>query len=451
MPVFVAGLNFRTAPLELLGRLAVGEDLRPKALAHLLDKDHVEEAVILSTCNRVEVYAAIRRFHGGASEVRRALAEIHHLDPGVFADHLYDYFEDRAVHHLFRVTAGLDSMVVGEGQVLTQVREAFHAAEAEGAVSSVLSSLFQRAIRAGRRARAETGIGGQLTSTVSVGLELAKHRLGTLAGRRALVVGAGQMGRLAGQLLRDGNVGDLAVANRTADRATALADRFGARAVTLEGIEDELAAADLVVASTAAMKPTVTHDVVARAVTRRRQLPPAGGTGTAPRPLVLLDLGVPNDVDTRVRELDGVVLADLDGLRAVVETEGGPPAAEVARARSLVEEETEGFMAWQREARLGPTIRDLRTRAERIRAAELARVESRLAGLDDRQLDAVETVTRGLVNKLLHDPVVNGKALAAGPDGELYVRTLRELFGLDGPPPDGRGRTTRRESHPPRE
>jgi glutamyl-tRNA reductase len=450
MPVFVAGLNFRTAPVELLGRLAVGEDLRAKALAHLLDKDHVDEAVILSTCNRVEVYAAIRRFHGGASEVRRALAEVHHLDPNDFAHHLYDYFEERAVHHLFRVTAGLDSMVVGEGQVLTQVREAFAAAEAEGAVSSVLSTLFQRAIRAGRRARAETGIGGQLTSTVSVGLELAKHQLGTLAGRRALVVGAGQMGRLAGQLLREGDAGELVVANRTADRGAALAERFGARAVPLEGIEDELVAADLVVASTAAMEPTVTRDVVARAVARRRQLPPAEGSRAAARPLILLDLGVPSDVDARVRELDGVVLADLDGLRAVVEAEGGPPAAEVARARTLVDEETEGFIAWQRESRLGPTIRDLRARAERIRAGELAKSKARLAGLDDRQLAAVETITRGVVNKLLHDPVVNGKALAAGPDGELYVRTLRELFGLDGPIADGRGGTSGRESHPPR-
>lgn len=428
MPVFVVGLNYRTAPLELLGRLSVPEDLRPKAFARLLDMEHVDEAVILSTCNRVEVYAAIRRFHGGASEVRRALADVHHLDPQEFAGHLYDYFEERAVHHLFRVTAGLDSMVVGEGQVLTQVREAFAAAETEGAVGSVLSTLFQRAIRAGRRARAETGVGGQLASTVSVGLDLARHQLGSLADRRVLVVGAGQMGRLAGETLRDHQVGALVIANRTADRGAEVARRLDARAVTLDAIEEELVHADLVVASTAAMEPTVTRDVVARAVARR------GG-----QPLVLLDLGVPSDVEATVRDLSGVVLADLDGLRALVETGGGSPAIEVERARALIAEETAAFMSWQREARLGPTIRDLRARAERIRRGELDKNRRRLAGLDERQTAAVEAITRTLVNKLLHDPVVRGKQLASGDDGELYARMLRELYGLDDPPATGRG------------
>lgn len=433
MPVYVVGLNHRTAPLELLGRLSVPEDLRAKAFAHLLDQEHIDEAVILSTCNRVEIYTAIRRFHGGASEVRRALAGIHHLDPQDVTGHLYDYFEDRAVHHLFRVTAGLDSLVVGEGQVLTQVREAFAAAEAECAAGSVLSTLFQRALRAGRRVRADTGLGAQLASTVSVGLDLARHQLGTLAGRRVLVVGAGQMGRLAGQTLRQEHVGELVIANRTAERGATLAARLDARAVPLDRIEDELVQADLVVASTAAMQPTVTREVVAHALARRR------GRPEPTPPLVLLDLGVPTDVEPGVRELDGVVLADLDGLRALVETEGGPPAAEVERARTLIAEETAAFMAWQREARLGPTIRDLRARAEQIRLHELAKGRRRLAGLDERQAAAVEAITRGLVNKLLHDPVVRGKALAAREDGELYARMLRELYGLDDPPeaPDG--------------
>jgi glutamyl-tRNA reductase len=423
MPVFVLGLNHRTAPLELLERLSIAPELRSKALAHLLAQEHVEEAVILSTCNRVEVYASISRFHGGAAETRRALAELHHLDPQDVASYLYDYLDDRAVRHLFDVAAGLDSLVLGEGQILTQVREAFADARAEGAVGPALSSLFQRAIRAGRRVRAETGLGAQLASTVSVGLQLAEHQLGRLAGLRALIVGAGQMGRLAGRTLTDRGVRDLTVANRTLDRGRRLAADLGGRAVGLGRITEELAHADVVVASTAATTPTVTVAEVEAATAAR--------AGRADRPLVVIDLGVPRDVEPDVRYVPGVVLVDLDGLRALIETGGGEQAAEADRARAMVAEEAALFLAWQREARLGPTIRALRSRAELLRRQELARAAGRLAGLSEREADAVEAVTRGLVNKLLHDPVVRGKALAAGPDGDLYARMLRELYAID--------------------
>jgi glutamyl-tRNA reductase len=425
MPVFVVGLNYKSTPLELLERLAVATEHRPKALAHLLTKDHVHEAVVLSTCNRVEVYTAISRFHAGATDVRRFLAEFHHLDPQDFSDRLYAYYEERAVQHLFAVASGVDSMVVGEAQILGQVREAFQGATAEGAVGPVLSSLFRQAIKVGRRARTETGIGAGLASTLTVGLEVAEGQLGSLAGRRVLVVGAGRMGRLAARAVLGAGAGELVVANRTAANGAALARELGGRSVPLERIADELAAADLIVASTAAVTPTVTAPAVAAA--RRR------ASGLASSPLVVLDLGVPRDVDPDVRALPGVMVADLDGLRAVLETGDATSRAEVGRVRALIAAETEAFMAWQREARLGPTIRTLRARAEDARRQELARAAARLAGLDERQRAAVEAVTRGLVNKLLHEPVVRGKALAAGPDGDLYARMLRELYALDDP------------------
>ena len=429
MPVFVVGANFRSAPLELLERLAIDAERRPKALAGLLDLEHVHEAVVVSTCNRVEVYTAISRFHGAAGDVRRFLADFSGLALEEFAGHLYDWYDERAVRHLFGVAAGVDSMVVGEAQILGQVREAFAAAQAGRTVGPVLSALFTTAIKVGRRARNQTGIGAGQRSTVSVGLRVASGQLGDLAGRRVLLVGAGGLARLAGRAVREAGAGELVVANRTPATGAALARELGGRAVPLEGVAGELAAADLVIAATAGTTPTVTAAAVAAAMDGR-----AGPQGER-RPLVVLDLGVPRDVEPEVRELPGVVLADLDALRAVLETDEGP-RREVERVRALIAEETAGFMGGQREARLTPTIRALRARAEQVRQRELAKAATRLAGLDDRQRAAVEAVTRGLVNKLLHDPMVRGKALAARPDGDLYVAALRQLYHLDPEPAD---------------
>ena len=439
MPVFVVGANFRSAPLELLERLAIDHEHRPKALAGLFDLEHVHEAVVVSTCNRVEIYTAISRFHGAAGDVRRFLADLHGLRLEEFADHLYDYYEERAVRHLFGVAAGIDSMVVGEAQILGQIREAFQAAQAERSVGPVLSALFTRAIKVGRRARSETAIGAGMASTVTVGLRVATGQLGDLAGRRVLLVGAGSLARLAGRALREAGVGELVVANRTMATGAALARDLGGRAVPLDRVADELAQADLAVAATAGGTPTVGAATVADALARRdrrgRGPGTPGGSRAGSGPLVLLDLGVPRDVEPGVRGLPGVVLADLDALRAVLETDE-EPRREVERVRSLIARETGAFMGGQREARLNPTIRVLRARAEQVRQQELAKMSTRLAGLDDRQRAAVEAVTRGLVNKLLHDPMVRGKTLAARPDGDLYVAALRELYGLDPQPGD---------------
>ena len=269
VPVFVVGANFRSAPLELLERLAIDHERRPKALAGLLDLEHVHEAVVVSTCNRVEVYTAISRFHGAAGDVRRFLADLHGLALEEFADHLYDYYEERAVQHLFAVAAGVDSMVVGEAQILGQVREAFQAAQAERSVGPVLSALFTRAIKVGRRARSETAIGAGMASTVTVGLRVAAGQLGGLAGRRVLLVGAGSLARLAGRALREAGVGELVVANRTMATGAALARELGGRAVPLDRVADELALADLAVAATAGSTPTVAAATVADALARR--------------------------------------------------------------------------------------------------------------------------------------------------------------------------------------
>src|SRR6266511_4168267 len=314
MPVIAVGLNHRNASVELLERLSIDPERRSKALTVLLDRAHVKEGVILSTCNRVEVYAAIDRFHDGGDAVRRFLTDFHGVHAGQLADYLYAYYGDRAAQHLFAVASGIDSMVVGEAQILGQVREAFQAAQTEGTVGPVLSGLFARAIKVGRRARSETAIGAGLASTLTVGLRVAEAQLGGVAGRRVLLVGAGRLARQAGRALRQAGAGELVVANRTAARGAALARELAGRAVPLDGVEDELAGADLVVAATAGSRPTVTSAAVAAALARR----------PSTRPLVILDLGVPRDVEPEVRHLPGVVLADLDGLRAVLETDEGP-------------------------------------------------------------------------------------------------------------------------------
>ena len=421
MPVFVVGLNHRSAPLELLERLAIAPENRPKALSLLLDRDHIKEGAILSTCNRVEIYAAIDRFHDGGDAVRCFLTDLHDVRADELSDYLYAHYEDRAVNHLFSVAAGIDSMVIGEVQILGQVREAFQAAQAERTVGPVLTSLFTKALRVGRRARHETAIGQGLASTLSVSLQVAEGHLGTLKGRNALVVGAGKMAKLAARTVHEAGAARLVIANRTVAHGAALAEQLGASSVPLDAIDWELGDVDLVVASTAAVTPTVTSAVVRRGI-----------QGRAPgRPLVVLDLGVPRDVEPEVRELPGVVLADLDALRAVLETDDDAPRREVERARALIAEETTGFMNGQREARLAPTIRAMRSRAERLRQRELERAATRLSEFDPAQRVAVDAITRGLVNKLLHDPIVRGKALAAGANGEMYAGILRQLYALD--------------------
>ncbi len=421
MPVFVVGLNHRSAPLDLLERLAIDPERRPKALAMLLEREHVKEGAILSTCNRVEVYAAIDRFHDGGDAIRGFLTEFHGISSHELSDFLYAHYEDRAVNHLFAVSAGIDSMVVGEVQILGQVRESFQAAQAERTVGPVLHALFTQALRVGRRARHETAIGQGLASTLSVSLRIVEGQLGTLAGRGVLIVGAGKMARLAGRTVREAGASELVIANRTEARGAALASELGGRWVPLGAIDQELATTDLVVASTAAVIPTLTLEAVRGGLDRRRP----------GRPLVVLDLGVPRDVEPEVRQLPGVMLADLDALRAILETEDEGPSREVERVRALIGEETAGFMSGLRSAKLAPTIRALRARAEEVRQYELGRASARLAGLDPAERAAVDAVTRGLVNKLLHDPIVRGKALAAGANGEMYAGILRQLYALD--------------------
>jgi len=416
--VLAVGLSHRSAPVPLLERTAVAADELAKVLHELRDAPHVGESLVLSTCNRVEVYADVDKFHGGVSTVSELLAQVSGVPLETLTPHLYVHYEDRAVQHLFSVACGLDSMVVGENQILGQLRTAYRVAIEEGATGRVLGPLVQRALRVGKRARSETEIDRAGASLVGAGLELAAAAIGPLAGRPALVVGAGSMSALAGASLRRAGVGEITVVNRSAAAAERLAATLGGRAVGLDRLSESMAGVDLVVSATGAAGTVVGEDAVA-----------AGVRARSGRPLFVLDLALPRDVDPAVRTLPGVTVVDLEVLSAALA--GGPSSREVEAVRRIVAEEVGDFLGAQRSARVAPTVVALRSKAADLVDAELARLTGRLPDLDERSRREVADAVRRVVEKLLHGPSVRVKELAVEPGGDSYAEALRELFDLD--------------------
>lgn len=418
MSVLAVGLSHRSAPVQLLEQVAAGVADVSKLVDGLLGSPHVDEVLALSTCNRVEVYAEVEKFHGGVQEITELLARTSGVAMEELTSHLYVHYEDRAVQHLFTVACGLDSMVVGEQQILGQLRSAYRAARDHDAVGRVLGPLAQQALRVGKRAHAETGIDRAGQSLVSVGLELGESALGGLAGRSAVLVGAGSMSALAGATLRRLGIGEVTVVNRSAANAARLAATLDGRHLPLRELPTALAEADLVVTSTGATGTVVDTTAVRAAMARRPQ-----------RALFVLDLALPRDVEPAVRDIPGVTVADLDSMRAVLE--GAEASREVEAARRLVTDEVGAFLAWQRSVRVAPTVAALRAKAQEVVDAELLRLGSRLPDLDPRSRDEVASTVRRVVDKLLHAPTVRVKQLAETPGGDSYAEALSELFALD--------------------
>jgi glutamyl-tRNA reductase len=417
MSVLVVGISHRSAPVSLLEQVTLGVGENPDVLAELRSTGPVGEAVVLSTCNRVEVYADTEGFHAGVDAVSDLLARISGVPLDDLKRHLYVHWEGQAVLHLFEVACGLDSMVVGESQILGQLRRAYATAR-DGGAGPTLHELFQKALKVGKRAHTETGIDDAGRSLVSVGLERAVEAVGPLDGRRVLVVGAGSMGALAGATLKRAGAGEIVVANRTLARAERLAETLEGRGIRLDELDSALVDADVVVSSTGATGLVVTREVAARAVDKREG-----------RPLAILDLALPRDVDAAVRDLPGVTLVDLASLQEVLATtEAG---ADVEAARGIVTQEVGDFLAWQRAAKIVPTVVALRSRADQVVDAELSRLAGRLPELDDAASAEVQATVRRVVDKLLHTPTVRVKELHEAPEGLSYADALRELFGLD--------------------
>jgi glutamyl-tRNA reductase len=448
--VVVIGLNHRTAPLDLLERMSIDTARQPKALADLVSRSHLGEAVVLSTCNRTEVYAVAEKFHPGFSDVRDFLAEQSFLAPEDFSDHLYVHHAAAAAAHLFKVAAGLDSAVLGEHEVLGQVRTAWEVARSEGAAGARLNLLFRHALEVGKRIRTETAIGEGIASASAAAVALAAHHMAGwltpaettgasplpptgapecdapaprldhgLAGARVLVVGAGEMGEGLVVALTEAGASEVAVANRTPAHAEALAARVDGRALPLSELRGALADVDLLLTSTGAQTAILEHADLEEVLSAR------GG-----RPLLIIDIAVPRDVDPSAAALPGVTLLDMDDLRRFIERGLAGRRQEAERAAALVDEELDRYLVVA-EARLAaPLVAALRDRAEGVRTTELARAAGRLGGLDARQRAAVEALTRGIVAKLLHEPTVRVKDAAGTPRGDRLAQTLRELFDL---------------------
>jgi glutamyl-tRNA reductase len=419
MSLVVVGLNHRTVPVELLERMAVAPVDLPKALQSLGRCEHLAEVVLLSTCNRTEVYAHATLFHPAMQDVRDFLSDVSGVDPDEFSDLLYTYHDDAAVAHLFGVAAGLDSMIIGEGEILGQVREAWQAAEREDASGPLLSRTFRHAIEVGKRARTETAIGRHAVSVSSAAVALANSHVGSLDDRRVLVLGAGEMGEGMALALAGAGVLEIVVANRTMSRGEALARRVGGRAISLDDVPTALVECDVLLVSTGASGLLVERSKVEQVMELR------GG-----RALLIVDVGVPRNIDPGAGEVFGVTLLDIDDLRALGEQSLAQRRQEIGKVRDLIADELDRHRLERSAREVAPLVTALRARAEELRTLEIERYRSKLAALDPAAREAVDAITQGVVNKLLHEPTIRVKDAAGTARGELYADALADLFDL---------------------
>ncbi len=415
MRLMVVGLNHRHAPLELREQVAFTPEDLPTALRALCAWPHVRQCMILSTCNRVELFAT---YQETAPDLPAFLAAHCPVSEAELRSHLYRYQDAEAVRHLFRVASSLDSMVVGEPQILGQVKEAFAAARAAGATGRELERVMQTAFSVAKRVRTETAIGSSSVSIASVAVDLALKIFGSLAGKRVLLVGAGKMGELAARHLLAQGAGSITVTNRTLARAERLAQTFGGRVLPFAELSDKADQADILITSTGSHKFLFRREDGQRFLQRRRG-----------RPMYFIDIAVPRDVDPEMNRVDGVFLYDIDGLQSVAEANKADRGREAAGAERVVETEVEQFLRRQQGLDAVPTLRALQSSVEAMRQAELRRAASRLEGLTPAQREAVEALTRGLANKFLHAPLQALRAAAQEGDGERLA-LLKDTFHL---------------------
>lgn len=419
MSVVVVGLNHRTVPLDLLERMTVPASRLPKALADLTSREHINEAVVLSTCNRIEVYVLAEKFHGAYQDIRNFFAEVSHVAPEEFSDHLTSLYDGDAARHLFSVASGLDSAVLGEHEILGQVRKSWETASTEGAVGPVLNTLFRHSLEVGKRVRTETAISRNITSVSQAAVAMATERLGGLGGRQVLIVGAGEMGEGLARALHGGGVAGIRVANRTWDRAVEVAGRLGGEPVRLDDLPHHLAEVDVLLTSTGASAAILEHGDLASVVGERHG-----------RELLVVDIAVPRDVDPTAGEIEGVTLLDMDDLREFADVGIRERQREVAAVHAILDVELDRYVDESTARSVAPLVASLRARGDLVRSGELQRLVARLGDLDDRQRDAVETLAAGIVGKLLHEPTVRLKDAAGTARGERLAEALRDLFDL---------------------
>ncbi|MGZ8630760.1 MAG: glutamyl-tRNA reductase [Actinomycetota bacterium] len=421
MAILTLGVSFRRAPIELLERLAFTDDDLTKAYRVVDDLDGVQGAVVLSTCNRVEIYGEVANYHAGFLELKRLLVETRGVAAEELAEPLYAHWELDAADHLFAVASGLDSMVLGETQIATQVREAFRRAETEHAPAGSLTGLFHAASRAGRRVRQETSLGTAPDAFVGLGADLAQDAIGGLADREVVVVGAGTMAALTVKHLRRRGVGPVRILNRSLEHARALAERTNSEHGAIDALPEALRRTDLLVSATGAAGTVIGRSMVADAMAARPD-----------RPLVLLDLAVPRDVDPETADVEGARVIDIVSLRERLAEHDAETADDIARAHEIVGEEVRRYVLRRRGNELAPLIRAIRRRGDEVVGFELERFASRLAELTPDEREAVEALARGIAAKLMHDPIVALKERSEPGTDAVHARVLAELLGVEG-------------------
>lgn len=414
------GVNHKTAPLELRERLALTETNAVDALRELTDAEGIHEATAISTCNRTELYLVVSDPVEAESTALGVLTRRAGLRPTELLGHLYSLRAGEAAHHLFRVTAGLDSMILGEAEIQGQVKRAYELALVEGATGPILNRLFRGALAAGGRAREQTGIAEKGLSIPSVAVELARRALGDLEQRRVLVIGAGETAELVARALTARGVTTVFVANRHYDRAIGLAQRFGGKAIRFEGIPEELRTADIVVSATHSPHHIVERDELEQVMAAREG-----------RPLLLVDIAVPRDVEPACREIAGVSVHDIDDVQRIAERNAGGRQREAQRAEPILAAELARFERWLASLEVVPTIAALRERADEVVRRVLAENEGRWEGLGEADRERLGALARAIVSRFLHEPTLRMKRSAGNDDAYLHVSALRELFGLD--------------------
>jgi glutamyl-tRNA reductase len=416
MSVLVVGISHKTAPVPLLERVALDADGVQKLIHEISENEHVTEVAVLSTCNRTEVYAEVERFHGSVEAISQLIGDRAGKSPDELLEHLYVHYDDGAVSHLFHVAAGLDSMVLGESQILGQTREALRVGQDAETVGPSLNVLFQQALRVGKRSHAETGIDRVAPSLVSAALSRASAHVGDLAGKHVVVVGAGSMASLTVAIASRAGAASIVIANRTPERAVRLAAQYDARAIPLTELATASGPVDVLVSCTGAAGVLID----AEAISSRR---------TGDRPLAVVDLALPRDVDPAVADLPGVRLIALDTLAA--DLQDAPGGADVDGVRDIVAEELSAFLAARTMKSVTPTVVALRTMATGVVQSELNRLGARLPDLDDVTRAEVEKAIHRVAEKLLHQPTVRVKELANHSGAISYAAALAELFSLD--------------------
>jgi glutamyl-tRNA reductase len=419
MSIVVLGVNYHTTPVTLLEKVMIPVSAMSDALQVLSGRSDIREVVVLSTCNRTEVYAVAERFHAAQKDILEFLCTTSGVSADEITPHLYSQFDDDAVVHLFEVAAGIDSAVLGETEIVGQVRDAWDFAMKQGTSRSTLNLLFRYALESGKRARTETGISRSTASVAHAAVEMSEEILGSLSGKHVLVVGAGEMGEgVSGALSRAGTA-SITVLNRTASRAEALAQKIGASVADFSNLEVELAKTDVVVACTGAGEIVINHELMVR----------VGHVRTAP--ILIVDIALPRDVAASVADLPGVTLRDLDHLSQWAQRGIDKRSSEVGQVRTIIGQEVDRYLLDQTQRQAAPLVAQLRKYVEDIRQAEVERFDAGLAALTPEQRELVESISHGIINKMLHAPSVRLREAAGTPQGERLSAAVRDLFSLE--------------------